>query len=80
MMVEVADTTFATDYNLKRPAYAAAGIRELWIIEIPRQRIHVCRRPTTDGDYRSEKVAGGDDRIAPLSFPQFSLTVSRLFG
>ena len=45
VLIEVADTTFATDRSIKYRLYARAGISEYWIIDIPRQRAVVCRHP-----------------------------------
>lgn len=42
---EVADTTLSTDLRLKAPDYAAAGLPELWIVDLNGRRTHVFRAP-----------------------------------
>ena len=50
LVIEVADTTLQYDRGVKLPRYAAAGAREVWIIDLVGKCIWVHRRPL-DGDY-----------------------------
>jgi Uma2 family endonuclease len=50
LVVEVADTTLEFDRTIKLPRYAAAGVSELWIVDIQAARIWVHRKPL-EGDY-----------------------------
>jgi Uma2 family endonuclease len=45
LLVEVGDTTAAWDRERKLPLYAAAGVREVWLVDLPAGTVEVCRRP-----------------------------------
>jgi Uma2 family endonuclease len=45
LLVEVADTSLATDSGAKLVLYARSGIRELWIVDLVNDVVHVYRRP-----------------------------------
>ena len=45
LLVEVADASFPYDRGQKTAAYAASGIPELWIVNLPDRRIEVLTDP-----------------------------------
>src|SRR5215471_15727931 len=45
LVIEVSDTTFRYDRNVKIPKFAAAGIREVWIENLKGDELLVCRDP-----------------------------------
>jgi Uma2 family endonuclease len=45
LLVEVADSTVGFDLKKKSRMYARAGIPEYWVLDLPRNRIIVHRRP-----------------------------------
>ena len=49
LAVEVADTTLDFDLNVKTPLYAKAGIREVWVVALGEEVVHVYRRPAPGG-------------------------------
>jgi Uma2 family endonuclease len=60
LIVEVADTSLLTDRNFKVPAFARAGISEVWLINLPTQTIEVYSDPSA-GLYRQcQKFARGE--------------------
>jgi Uma2 family endonuclease len=48
LVVEVSDTTLSYDLNDKLPLYANAGIPEVWIIDVNRNRITQYHTPIND--------------------------------
>lgn len=78
LLIEVADTTLQYDREVKVPLYAAAGIPEVWIVDISRRRVLVFRAPR-DGIYQETAVINRDGSIAPLAFPDLTLSLSELF-
>lgn len=52
LAIEVSDTTLAFDVNVKLPAYARAGISEVWIVDLNSDIINVHTNPKPDG-YRN---------------------------
>jgi Uma2 family endonuclease len=79
LIVEVADTTAALDRRVKVPLYAAAGVREVWLLDLPTEGLEVYRDPTAGG-YRDARVLARGERLAPQAFPDLTLEVSNLLG
>ncbi|MEX2215291.1 MAG: Uma2 family endonuclease [Phycisphaeraceae bacterium] len=77
LIVEVSDTTFRYDYDVKRPLYARGHIPELWIIDVPKKNVHLCKGPSL-GEYRIEKVLQGKQKLAPFTFPKHVITVAKI--
>jgi Uma2 family endonuclease len=80
-LVEVSDTTVAHDKSTKLLAYAHYGVREVWIVDIPKRRIEISRRPVGNRYVELRKVdeSGGMETIAPGQPPGIVLDLSGLF-
>ncbi len=46
LLVEVADSSLAYDQEIKLPLYARAGVREVWLVNLPEQSIDCYSHPT----------------------------------
>jgi len=79
LLVEVAETSADYDRSVKGPLYAAHGIPEYWLVNLPERQVEVYRDPSPDG-YRDARVAGAGDAIVPLAFPDAAFDVGELFG
>ncbi|MGI8554672.1 MAG: Uma2 family endonuclease [Dehalococcoidia bacterium] len=79
LLIEVADTSFAYDRDVKLPRYAAAGIPEAWIVDLPRRRVLVYREPK-DGRYQDAEIVGRTGTLTPQAFPELSLSVAELLS
>ena len=79
LVIEVADTTGRWDRTVKRPLYAAAGVPEVWIIDVNVGVVEVAVEPAADG-YRSIRSVGVGETLSPAAFPDFSITVADLLG
>ncbi|MHB8575592.1 MAG: Uma2 family endonuclease [Dehalococcoidia bacterium] len=77
LLIEVADSSLAFDRDRKLPRYAAAGLPEAWLVDLPGDRIVISREPR-DGRYTVLTSAGRGDTISPLAFPQLVIAVSDL--
>jgi Uma2 family endonuclease len=73
LIVEVAETTLAYDLEQKAPRYLAAGISEVWVVDVVRRVVHVM----TAGDTRT--VAAGAS-VAAHAFPDLVLDVAMIVG
>jgi Uma2 family endonuclease len=49
LIVEVADTTLEFDLEVKVPRYAAAGIAEVWVVDLKEECIYAYRKPGPGG-------------------------------
>ena len=77
LAVEVSDSSTAFDLSRKAALYAHAGVPEYWVLNLPRRRLVVHRRPedeTVSMEARAETVRVGDllPRAAPLTAPPAS--------
>ena len=48
LLIEVSDTTLAYDRGVKLPLYARAGIREVWIVDLPGETIERYTDPSRE--------------------------------
>lgn len=61
-IIEVADTSVGYDYDVKLPMYAAAGIREVWVLDINAEQLTQHTQP--DGnEYLDQKIIRVNDTI-----------------
>ncbi|WP_233258222.1 Uma2 family endonuclease [[Phormidium] sp. ETS-05] len=74
LLVEVADTSADYDREVKIPLYAAAGITEVWLLDLGAEIWEVYRQPTAAGYQEMQQLPPGSS-IAPLSFPEIMLTI-----
>ena len=77
LFVEVADTTLAFDREEKIPLYAAAGISEVWLVELVDKSLSVFRRPE-QGTYTEVTRHRSGETIAIPGLPGAFLAVGDL--
>ncbi len=49
LIVEVSDTSWRYDRDIKAPLYARCGIPEFWIVDVKRRELHSFRSPSVVG-------------------------------
>ena len=59
LLIEVSDTTLAYDRGVKLPLYARAGIREVWIVDLPGETIERHTDPSEEGYRRADRCVAG---------------------
>lgn len=65
LLIEVADASFPYDRGEKTAAYAASGIPELWIVNLPDRRIEVLTDPDPAIQlYRQQRYAFEGDMLS----------------
>ncbi len=79
LLIEVADSTVEFDRGIKAPLYARHGIPELWIVNLPADRIEVYRDPTPDG-YREVRTAARGDVVTLARFPELEVRADEILG
>ena len=77
LLIEVSDSTLASDRDAKLPLYGRAGIREVWIVNLPDQSIEVYREPHYQG-YASTEILRPGSQAHPLAFPDVAVDVAAL--
>jgi len=79
LVVEVAETSFESDRDLKIPLYARAGVPEVWLVDLEGRRVHVFRGPSGDG-YRSAVKMGPGELVVPQAFPELTIPVDEILA
>lgn len=77
LLVEVADTSLPFDRRRKIPLYAAAGIREVWLLDLTMNQLVVHRKPE-GRRYAEVQTIGPEGSIAPLAFPDLLLPLAEI--
>jgi Uma2 family endonuclease len=77
LAIEVADSTLRFDLGEKARMYARHGTSELWVVDLPGERVVVHREPTEDGYTNVRSVTRGES-ISPLAFPDVTFTADEI--
>lgn len=63
LVVEVAETSFRYDLEVKVPLYAKGGVPEVWVVDLEGGQVLVHREPKGEG-YREVRTLGPGDTLA----------------
>jgi Uma2 family endonuclease len=77
LVIEVADTSVAYDRQTKLRRYAAAGIHESWLLDLPGDALEVHREPGPRGYALIRRCYRGE-RVAPEALPDVEVAVADL--
>jgi Uma2 family endonuclease len=75
LLVEVSLSSLWYDRGRKLSAYARAGIREYWMIDLVHRQVVVFTEPRDDG-YAKQRVVEREGSIAPAAFPNDPISVA----
>ena len=84
LVVEVSDTSLGYDRNAKASMYAAAGITDYWIVNVPGGQVEVRRDPQPDPTqefgygYGSLATVKPGGTVTPLAAPSAVIPVDRV--
>jgi len=62
LAIEVSDTSVSFDLSRKAALYAAAGVPEYWVLDLPRRRLVVHRKPS-EASYRLTRWFAEEDMV-----------------
>lgn len=79
LVVEVAVRSLRTDTTIKPALYAAAGVPELWVVDVPARRLRIFTDPGPDG-YATEQAVGGDGLVRARQVDVVALDLAGLFA
>jgi Uma2 family endonuclease len=79
LAIEVADTSLEYDRSVKIPLYATAGIPEVWLVDLPADRIQVYRNPAK-GSYDKVTSVSPGEALTPLLLTGARLSVTDVLG
>lgn len=77
LAIEVADTTADADRSVKLPAYARAGIYEVWLVDLYADRVEVHANPY-NGVYQEVRIVQRGQRVTSKTLPQLKLKADSL--
>ena len=79
LIIEFADSSINFDHDVKLPAYAKAGIHEVWIVDLVSECVEIYQEPTTSG-YKKMNKKKASDTFSPSSFPDMTIAVNWVLG
>ena len=79
LLIEASDSTLAYDRDVKLPRYAAAGIPELWIVDLEHQQVEQHYGPAGD-QYRTKQTWAHGQAIPCQSIAGLTLQIDELLG
>ena len=79
LLIEVSDSTLAYDRDVKLPRYAAAGIPEVWIVDLERQQIEQHYGPAGN-QYRTKQTWAHGQALPSQSIAGLTLQIDELLG
>ena len=77
-IIEVSISSHDYDRSKLR-AYAAAGVKECWLVLGPEKQIEVYRQPR-DGQFAEHTLHGPGGSLPSAALPEFTLSLDALFG
>jgi Uma2 family endonuclease len=79
LVIEVADSSVEYDREIKIPLYARTDIPEVWLCDLPGDRVEIYRDPHPGG-YAGVRTARRGDTVEALHLPGVTLTVENVLG
>ena len=77
LLVEVAETSYRFDREIKVPLYAAVGVPEVWIVDLTRNVVEVFRQPAGEA-YRTVAQVHRGSLLGPEAFPDVLFPVDHI--
>jgi Uma2 family endonuclease len=77
LLIQVADTSSGYDRGVKLPRYAAAGVREVWLVDLNTDRVLVFRGPRAGG-YQDVQIVAAHDTLIAHDLPHLRLPVAAI--
>ena len=75
LLVEISDSSLSYDRERKLAAYARAGVREYWILNLQQDIFEVFRQPA-DGKYQVALTFAAGQTLSPLAFEDVKVLVA----
>ncbi|MFN0068674.1 MAG: Uma2 family endonuclease [Limisphaerales bacterium] len=77
LVIEICVSSYDYDFDKLR-AYAAAGVKEVWLVRAAERRVEIHRSPRADG-YAETTAAGGEEMAASAALPTVKVPLAGLF-
>ena len=80
LVIEVADSSLEEDLGRKARLYAAAGIAEYWVFDLPGGCVRVHDGPLEDGTWTTVEEKRPGAALAPAAFPDAAVDLGELLS
>jgi Uma2 family endonuclease len=77
-VIEIGDSSLRYDREVKVPLYAAHGVPEVWLVDLPHRRLEIYREPGPDG-YRLMLRPDASEVITPALLPGLRIAVADIW-
>lgn len=77
-VIEVAQTSFKKDLEVKKAIYATEGIQEYWLLNLSTKTLIVFQEPQQDNYATKLELTEGD--LSPLAFRDVTVSVARFLS
>ena len=78
LIVEVSESTLRLDRDVKVPLYSRHQVPEMWLLDLPHDRIHFFRAPQ-DGTYTDVSFMDDPKVVGLVALPEITVDLSGLF-
>ena len=78
LVLEISDSTWRYDREIKAPLYAQHGVSDLWIANVRKQELH-CFRGLRHGEFAEVVTVTNPDLVPVQSLPGVSVDLTGLF-
>ena len=79
IVFEIAETSVTFDKNVKFRRYAAAGIPEAWLVDLPGEKVEVHTQPKENG-YGVVRIYERGENAVSETIPSIDLSVDDILG
>ena len=79
LLIEVSQSTLRLDLKVKVPLYARHQVREVWVVDLENNRIHLFRSPQNDA-YADVSICEKPGVVALSALPGVTVDLSELFA
>jgi Uma2 family endonuclease len=79
LVIEVSDSTLKYDRDTKLPLYAESGIKEVWLINLPKNLVEI-HTNLSDEVYQTVKLFKRGETIKSNIIPDLEIEVNKILG
>jgi Uma2 family endonuclease len=80
LVVEVSDSSWRYDQEVKLPLYARHAIPEVWILDLNRGQMRFFHSPSAVGTYAATSISPRPGKVQLAAFPPVTVDLSGLLG
>jgi Uma2 family endonuclease len=79
LIIEISDESIEFDKSRKLPLYAKSGIKEVWLVNLPKNIIEIYTKPNK-GIYQTVKITKLGEVIKSTTIPDLEIEADKILG